>query len=66
MSGEDASKRYYEKFWQELERDKVQQTVWYVNNVINEIQEVSLSNTLSLIYQPLMMDEMSDERQILR
>lgn len=35
MSGEEASHRYYDKFWQELERDKVQQTVWYVNNIIN-------------------------------
>lgn len=35
MSGEEASQRYYDMFWQELERDKVQQTVWYVNNIIN-------------------------------
>lgn len=35
MSGEDASQRYYDMFWQELERDKVQQTVWYVNSSIN-------------------------------
>ena len=35
MSGEEASQRYYDSFWQELERDKGQQAMWYVNNVIN-------------------------------
>ena len=35
MSGEEASRRYYDLFWKEFERDKVQQTVWYVNNIIN-------------------------------
>ena len=35
VSGEEAIQRYYDLFWQELERDKVQQAVWYVNNIIN-------------------------------
>ena len=35
MSGEEASQHYYDLFWRELERDKEQQTVWYVNNIIN-------------------------------
>ena len=35
MSGDEATQRYYNLFWQELDRNKVQQTVWYVNNIIN-------------------------------
>lgn len=35
MSGEEASQQYYDLFWQELERDKEQQAVWYVNNFLN-------------------------------
>lgn len=35
MCGEEALQRYYNLFWQELERDKVQQAVWYINNIIN-------------------------------
>ena len=35
MSGEEASQRYYDMFWRELEGDKVRQTVWYVNNIVN-------------------------------
>ena len=35
MSGDMANQNYFDLFWKEFEANKVQQTVWYVNNIIN-------------------------------
>ena len=35
ISGDMANQNYLDLFWKEFEANKVQQTVWYVNNIIN-------------------------------
>lgn len=35
MSGDVANQHYLDLFWKEFEANKVQQTIWYVNNIIN-------------------------------
>ena len=35
MSGDNAVQNFYNEFWTQLERKKNMQTVWYINNILN-------------------------------